>query len=130
MATDQKTRNDERALRTIEALHGTAEDVPTDITPDPASIRRMRAVIDQAFAQAWRSRRDIAKAESQQRARRETSFLELARDALLARIAQLQATLGGQLQLAHRNLSHMTDDDLRTLLSDIEEVIANRGPVS
>src|SRR5688500_7612315 len=130
MATKSKSRSEERALRTIEAIHGTAEDVPTEVTPDPASARRMRAAIDSAFDLAWRARRDIAKAESRQRADREAGFLELAGDALRARIAQLQAALGGQLQLAHRNLADMSDDDLRTLLADIEEVVARKGLVS
>ncbi|MCA9680356.1 MAG: hypothetical protein KC464_35330 [Myxococcales bacterium] len=130
MATSNRTRADVRALRTIEALHGTAEDVPSDVTPDPASAHRMRSAIDTAFAQAWRARRDLAKAESRRRADREAGFLELAGDALRARIAQLRAALGGQLQLAHRNLGDMSDDDLRTLLADIEEVIARKGLVS
>lgn len=130
MATKSKSRNGERALRTIEAIHGTAEDVPTDVTPEPASAKRMRTAIDAAFAQAWRTRRDLAKAESRRRADREATFLELAGDALRARIAQLQAALGGHLQLAHRNLADMSDDDLRTLLADIEEVFTRKGLVS
>lgn len=130
MASKNKARNEERALRTIEALHGGIDDVPETVTPDPASARRMRTAIDQAFDQAWRARRVLAKAESQRRADREQSFLELAGDALRARIAQLQALLGGQLQLAHRNLADMTDDDLRSLLADVEEVAARKGLVS
>lgn len=130
MATKSKSRNDERALRTIEAIHGTAEDVSTEVTPDPASAKRMRSAIDAAFAQAWRVRRELAKAESRRRADREAGFLELAGDALRARVAQLQGALGGQLQLAHRNLADMADDDLRTLLADIEEVLTRKGLVS
>ena len=130
MATDTKARDDERAYRTIEALHGTPEDVPTDVTPDPASAHRMRAMIDVAFAQAWRAHLEHAKAESRRRADREAGVLQLAGDALRARIAQLQAALGGQLQLAHRNLADMSDDDLRTLLAGIEEVLARKGPGS
>jgi hypothetical protein len=130
MASKNKARNEERALRTIEALHGCIDDVPESVTRDPASAARMRSKIDQAFDQAWRARREHAKAESRRRADREQSFLELAGDALRARIAQLHALLGGQLQLAHRNLADMTDDDLRSLLADVEEVAARKGLVS
>jgi hypothetical protein len=127
MASKNKARNEERALRTIEALHGCIDDVSAVVTPNPDSARRMRTAIDQAFDQAWRARREHAKAESQRRADREPRFLELAGDALRARIAQLQAALGGEFQLAHRNLADMADDDLRSLLADVEEVIARKG---
>jgi hypothetical protein len=130
MASKNKARNDERALRTIEAIHGGMDDVPTDVQVDAASVSRMRLAIDQAFDQAWRARRELAKEEARRRADRDGSFLDLAGDALRARIAQMQTLLGTQLQLAHRNLADMTDDDLRTLLADIEEVATRMGLVS
>ncbi len=56
-----------------------------------------------------------------------TSLLDLAGDALRGRIAQLEALFGTQLQLAHRNLADMSDDDLRTLLADVEDVATRKG---
>lgn len=120
MATDELRPAEARALRVIEAIHGGPEDVDDDPPIDPVSIRRMQSAIDRAFAQA-----DAAR----ERATRRGGFLELAGDALRTRIAALRAQLGGQLQLAHRNLGEMSDDDLRTLLVDLEEYAAHQEGV-
>jgi hypothetical protein len=46
------------------------------------------------------------------------SYLAMARDALLAKLDELVAV--GRLQVAHRNLSTLSDDDLRRLLQSLE----------
>ena len=49
------------------------------------------------------------------------STLAMTRDMLLARLDEWAARLGGKLQIAHRHLSGLSDDDLRRLLDTIEE---------
>jgi hypothetical protein len=46
------------------------------------------------------------------------SYLAMARDALIARIEEL--IMGGRVQVAHRNLSKLSDDDLRRLLESLD----------
>ena len=48
------------------------------------------------------------------------SLLALGRDALLARLESLTRTMGGAVQYAHRDLDHLSDDDLRRLIDLIE----------
>lgn len=127
MTTRSKTA-DERALATIHAIYGTPDDVDPAPPVDPQIIARMRAAIDDAFDRAWKAARERAKAEHASHDRRD-GYLALARDALVARINAWQDRLGPSLQLAHRQLADMTDDDLRTLLSDIEELAARKGIV-
>ncbi len=117
MATDELRPDEARALRTIEAICGGPDDVDEDPPIDPAAIRRMQAAIERAFVQADAARQRAALAKP--------GLLELAGDALRARIAALRTLLGDQLQLAHRNLAEMSDDDLRTLLADLEEYAAH-----
>jgi hypothetical protein len=45
-------------------------------------------------------------------------YLAMARDAVIARLEEL--VLGGRVQIAHRNLSALSDDDLRRLLESID----------
>lgn len=114
-----------RALRVIEAIHGHPDD-ESPMTLSPAAHARMRAAIDQAFQLAWRAARERAKAESQTSSTPRPGLLTMAADALRARIAELQAQIGPTLQLAHRHLETMTDEDLRSLAADLEEVAARR----
>ena len=120
MATKNLSREEARALRTIEAIYGSPEDVDDDPPFDEAARRRMRNAVEVAFAQADQRRLAIV---------RRPGLLELAGDALRERIAALQVALG-QVQLAHRNLASMSDEDLRTLLADLEEYAAHKGIVS
>lgn len=48
------------------------------------------------------------------------SILAMTRDAVLARIAELAQRLAGDIQIAHRGLTGLTDDDLRQLLEALE----------
>jgi hypothetical protein len=43
-------------------------------------------------------------------------LIELARDALISKITAITQAMGGALQYAHRDLSGLSDDDLRRLL--------------
>jgi len=125
----KRAADDERALRVLEAIHGEPEDIDPDVPIDQTAIARMRHAIDRAFDRAWKTTRQQAKADSE-RATRTAGFLRLSRDAVIAQIEAWQVRLGPSLQLAHRQLEVMDDDDLRTLLSDIEEVAERKGFVS
>ena len=126
MTTRNREEQDERALRTIEAICGGPEDVDLDRSMDHAAVARIRIGIDQAFDLAWKAARAKAKADRAETAHA-PGLLAQTRDALLAKIQQWQDALGPSLQLAHRQLDTMDDDDLRTLLADIEEVVARKG---
>lgn len=117
---------DEQALRLLEALHGQPEDVDADVSADPAALARIQVGVDRAFDLAWRAAREHAKQQAMSRARRRDDLLALARDAIIERIHAWQERLGPSLQLAHRDLAHVPDDDLRTMLADLEELAERR----
>lgn len=48
------------------------------------------------------------------------STLAMARDAVIAAITQLTQSMGGAVQFAHRNLTRLSDDDLRRLYDLID----------
>jgi hypothetical protein len=48
------------------------------------------------------------------------SLIPLARDALMAKLEAITARMGGTLQLAHRNLSRLSDDDMRRLIQTLD----------
>lgn len=126
MTTRKPEDQEERAFRTIEAICGAPEDVDPARPIDRAAVARVRVAVDRAFDQAWKAARAKAKADRADAART-PGLLALTRDALLGKIQQWQDALGPSFQLAHRQLDAMDDDDLRTLLADIEEVAARKG---
>jgi hypothetical protein len=91
-------------------------------------IASVRAAIDRAFEREWdrvRAADRIAIARAAERRRKPVAVWT--REGMLARIAELRDLLGGQLQLAHRNLAEMTDDDVRTLIDDLESIAIRSG---
>lgn len=48
------------------------------------------------------------------------SLLALGRDALIAKLNELTARLGPNVQYAHRNLEGLSDDDLRRLIDTLD----------
>ena len=48
------------------------------------------------------------------------STIEMTRDALMAAIAKVTGSMGGQVQYAHRNLTKLSDDDLRRIYDTID----------
>ena len=129
-ATNDLHNDDERALRLLEALHGSPEDVDDTPVLEPAALARMRAAIDRAFALAGRAAREHAKSTATAPPRHRADLLTLARDALLSHIAHWQDRLGPSLQVAHRDLDDLSDDDLRTMLADLEELAERRGELA
>ena len=126
MTTRNREEQEARAFRTIEAICGEPDDVDPTRPIDQVAVARVRVAVDRAFEQAWKAARAKAKADRVDNART-PGLLALTRDALLAKIQAWQAALGPSFQLAHRQLDAMEDDDLRTLLADIEEVAARKG---
>lgn len=63
--------------------------------------------------------RNLAPAKSPKPIR--PGLLAMARDTLLAKIDELVGV--GRLQVAHRNLSTLSDDDLRRLLQSVEPAV-------
>jgi hypothetical protein len=95
---------------------------------DPKLLGSVTAAIAQAFEREWdrvRAADRIAMAQAAERRRKPAPVWT--REGMLARIVELRALLGGQLQLAHRKLEEMTDDDIRTLIDDLESIAARSG---
>jgi hypothetical protein len=108
-----------RALRILHAIYGDPDDIDPAPPVDRAAIARIRAGIAPALAEAWRFHRRAAKEHAERR--KAPSLLALTRDALLTRITALQESRTG-LALGYRNrLDRMSDDELRSLLADIED---------
>ena len=119
----------EHALRILEAIHECEPTLASDeLSPD--ALARVQANVDQALEHAWADVRAQAAAEaataraSARPPRR--SFAGWAREALVAYLGELQRSLGSDLQLAHRKLVDLSDDELRSLIADIEDA-ATRG---
>ena len=54
------------------------------------------------------------------------STVAMARDALMEAIERITSSMGGQVQYAHRNLTKLSDDDLRRIYDTIDP--SNRKP--
>lgn len=67
-------------------------------------------------------RRNLLPAEAPARPAKpvRAKYLAMARDALLAAIDDITNRMGGTIQVAHRNLSGLSDDDLRRLLETLD----------
>jgi phage gp29-like protein len=91
---------------------------------DPAEVGdRMQAAAEQALARSplnWRSR---AQAELDDARDRITNFTGQAlsdRDEIISAIKQLASLLGDDMSYAYRNLEAETDEDLASLLAELE----------
>ncbi len=123
MAHSAKILTDDHAARVIDAAtspSSLAEDAEAD-----QIAASLRGAIDAAFERAWaavheQSRAEVAAARTAPR----RGLGDWSRAQLLAHLDTLRRVLGPQLQLAHRHLEAMTDDDLRSLVADLEEAAA------
>jgi hypothetical protein len=129
MATRNTADEELRAFQMIDALCGDPDDVDPDVPVDPEATRRMRANAERAFDIAWRAARAKARVDSEVRSARHDALLGISRDVLIDRVVDWQVR-NPRLQLAHRDLATLTDDDLRTLLADIEEIAGRRAGAS
>ena len=109
-------------LATLEALADAAVAVELEEgVPDResrAAASRYHALVTDKLAEMRRA--ELAQIAEPSRERRTVrpSLLGMARDALVAEYARLKAA-HPQLGFAHRKLSEITDDDLRTMIEDI-----------
>lgn len=113
----------EHALRILEAVHEPEPGLAADeLTAEAAA--RVRVAVDRALESAWAEVRALAAAEaasSSATVKPRRSFAEWTRTAILAQLTSWRERLGGELQLAHRKLTELSDDELRTLLGDLED---------
>jgi hypothetical protein len=116
----------------IDALYD-EDDETAQIDLPPRSWRSSRGEVTALaeFAQekldaAWRSYRADVRAERlSAKDRRSRSLVELTaltRDALLERLAALQVRHGSALQVAHRKRESVSDEELRSLVADLESL--------
>jgi hypothetical protein len=54
------------------------------------------------------------------------SLLAMTRDALIAKIREVLDAAGGSIQLAYRDVSHQSDQDLRVLLAALQDAAQRR----
>ncbi len=126
MADNIHVNGAEHALRVLEAVH---EDEPALASDElsPEAIERIRVAIDRALDQAWAQIRAQAAAEASATKKPRRSFATWTRDRIITRLAELQRAFGGNLQLAHRKLVDLSDQELRLLLADVEDAAARHG---
>jgi len=113
--------------KSIEALEAIFEDAAKADAKDPSKITpEDRAWADKQRAQ-WKARiaearRELALpgAEPSAPPPIRAKYQAMNRDALLAAFVEASQRMGGQLQVAHRNLSDLSDDDLRRLLETLD----------
>lgn len=111
---------DEVAPMTSEEIDDELRDV--GLEPDEVGAR-MQAVVEEALAKTHRERRKkAAKEVAEERARiaRAASNRPRERADIIAAIEHLSAQFGGRVRYAYRNLESETDEDLASLLEDLE----------
>ena len=114
----ESTRN-MKALDALvdEAVHYELEfGAPTKESRSAAA--RYGSVISDRLAEMRRADLARVRVNTERRPIRK-SLLAMGRDALLAQLAKLQEA-SPVLAFAHRDLTHVTDDDLRTMIDDAE----------
>ena len=121
MARSARIKSDEHAVEILANLHGGEASVDELEPVDRAALARMRVAIDDAFDRAWARIRAQSVAEVARAPAVTPGLIARTKAQLLARIETLRVQLGGQLQLAHRQLATMSEDDLRSLVADLED---------
>jgi hypothetical protein len=120
------------SVTVLDALYD-EDDETARVDVPPRSWVAHRAEVNELmqFAQdklddAWRAYRADVRAERlaarERRGRSLAELLGLPRDALLERLGALQARHGTALQVAHRKRDSVSDDELRSLIADLESL--------
>jgi hypothetical protein len=114
--------DDDTPIDALEAMYEdaalAAADDPSQITPqDRAAADALRLNIEARIAERRRSFLPDGKIKTARPIR--PSYLAMGRQQLLTRLQELVQRLGPQLQIAHRKLTELTDNDLRRLLETI-----------
>ena len=121
MARSARIKSDEHAIEIIANLDGGKASADDSAPIDREALARMRAAIDDAFDRAWARIRAQSAAEVARAPATTSRLIARTKAQLLARIETLRIQLGGQLQLAHRQLAAMSEEDLRSLVADLED---------
>ena len=110
-------------LRVLDALADAAADVELEEgKPTPASraaADRYGLLVKEKLAAMRRAELERVTVDTNERRTIRADLLDKPRAWLLARLAELGQMMP-QLGFAHRNLTEVTDDDLRTMIEDIE----------
>ena len=121
-------------LNSVEALDAISYQLAVteakDGSSSPEDDRWSRELGEQLKARLAEMRRNLLPAATVVRAKPiSPSLLALGRDALIAKISAITQSMGGALQYAHRDLSGLSDDDLRRLVGLIESSINSDSSV-
>ena len=109
---------DDKNLEILEAIfHEAALVEAEEAESTPEEKQKAAAIMSRLDAQVAELRRNLAVAPNKPARPIRLSILAMTRDALIAAIDAL--TSSQQIQVAHRNLSTLSDDDLRRLLESI-----------
>jgi hypothetical protein len=129
MSTKQKEN-----LNSIEALDAVSYQLALAEAKDgkstPEDERWARVLGEQLRARLAEMRRNLLPAATIEKAKPiSKDLVPLARDALISMISAITQRMGGALQYAHRDLSGLSDDDLRRLLDLIRSSMDNDASV-
>lgn len=122
MTTPDDPDDNDKPIDALDAMYEDlaryAEEHGTDTPKDKAWASHMRARTMEKLAAMRRNLvPDVAPIKP--RAIR-PELLAMTRDALLARFEEISRRMGGGVQVAHRHLKDLTDDDLRRVLETLE----------
>lgn len=114
--------DDDKPIDALEAIYEAlaldAAEHDTDTPKDKAWAARMRArTMEQIAAHRRNLVPDVAPIKPRPI---RPAILAMTRDALLARFEEISHRMGGAVQVAHRHLKDLTDDDLRRVLETLE----------
>jgi hypothetical protein len=89
-----------------------------------SEIKDLMEFAQEKLDDAWRAYRADVRAErlaaKERRGRSLAELVGLTRDALLQRLAALQVRHGSAMQVAHRKRDFVSDEELRSLIADLE----------
>jgi len=124
--------NQNTSVGVLDALYDEDDETArVDVPPRTWSAQRGEVKQLMEFAQerldaAWVAYRADVRAErlaaKDRRGRSLAELIGLTRDALLERLGALQARHGSALQVAHRKRESVSDEELRSLIADLESL--------
>ena len=125
------------SVAVLDALYDEdGETARVDVPPRSWSAQRAEVSELMQFAQeklddAWRAYRADVRAErlaaKERRGRSLAELVGLTRDALMERLGALQVRHGSALQVAHRKRDSVSDEELRSLIADLESLDDDEG---
>lgn len=117
------TKDNDKNLEILDAIYNDAALVEAEHGKStPEDQHWARGVRDNVHARLAEMRRNLTPTvEAPKKAKPiRSSLLAMGRDALMERLTQLTAKMGGAVQYAHRHLAGLSDDDLRRLIDTLD----------